>query len=198
MKYPSSIDNLIKCFEMYPGIGPKTAERLAFFTITKMDQEKAYKFSDAIKNAIDNINGCSVCGVLTDQNVCEICLDEERTEKLMIVENSKDVISFEKLGIFRGKYHVLNGNISPLNGIGPNDLNINNLERRITNENIKIVIIALSSTISGEVTALYIKKLLEETDVEVYRIGYGLPVGADIEYTDEITLTKALEGMKKI
>ena len=163
-----------------------------------MDQEKAYKFSDAIKNAIDNINGCSVCGVLTDQNVCEICLDEERTEKLMIVENSKDVISFEKLGIFRGKYHVLNGNISPLNGIGPNDLNINNLERRITNENIKIVIIALSSTISGEVTALYIKKLLEETDVEVYRIGYGLPVGADIEYTDEITLTKALEGMKKI
>lgn len=198
MKYPSSIDNLIKCFEMYPGIGPKTAERLAFFTITKMDQEKAYKFSDAIKNAIDNINGCSVCGVLTDQNVCDICLDEERTEKLMIVENSKDVISFEKLGIFRGKYHVLNGNISPLNGIGPNDLNINNLERRITNENIKIVIIALSSTISGEVTALYIKKLLEETDVEVYRIGYGLPVGADIEYTDEITLTKALEGMKKI
>ena len=198
MKYPSSIENLIKHFEMFPGVGPKTAERLAFFTITKMDKAKALSFSQSITQAIESIRECKDCGSLTDQDVCDICLDDGREDKLMIVENSKDVLSFEKLGVFNGKYHVLNGTISPMNGVGPDDINLSSLTRRIEEESFSEIIVALSSTIPGEMTAQYIKKVLENLPVLVYRIGYGLPVGADIEYTDEITLTKALEGMKKI
>lgn len=198
MKYPESLEQLIKSFEMYPGIGPKTAERLAFFTIDKMTKENAYTFSNSIINALENIKKCNICGALTEKDMCDVCSDSTREKTLMIVENSRDVISFEKIGIFNGKYHVLNGLISPLNGISPEDLNLDSLLDRIKKEEIKEVIISLASTINGEMTSLYIKKLLENEDVLVYRIGYGLPAGADIEYIDEITLSKALEGKRKI
>ncbi|MBP5550424.1 MAG: recombination protein RecR [Bacilli bacterium] len=198
MKYPDSLDKLIKSFSKYPGIGPKTAERLAFYTITKMNKDDCIDFADNLKEAINNIKECEICGLITDKDICNICSDDSRTNELMIVEGSRDVIAFEQVGSFKGKYHVLGGVISPLNGIGPDDLNINKLINRIKAENITDVIIALSANIPSETTALYLKSILEDMNVNVYRIGYGLPVGANIEYLDEITLAKALEGKKKM
>lgn len=196
MKYPASLEKLIKCFSKYPGIGPKTAERLAFYTITKMNKDEGIDFSNAIKEAVNSIKECKNCGFISDDDLCPICKDNERKNDLMIVEGSRDVLAFEALGSFKGKYHVLGGVISPMNGIGPDDLNIDKLVKRIDDEKIENVIIALSANIPSETTALYIKKCLEEKNVNVYRIGYGLPVGANIEYLDEITLSKALEGKK--
>lgn len=196
MKYPASLEKLIRSFSKYPGIGPKTAERLAFYTISKMDKEECMEFADALKDAVQNIKECKICGLITDNDICPICESSERTNELMIVEGSRDVLAFESIGSYKGKYHVLGGVISPLNGIGPDSLNIDKLIKRIKDENIKEVIIALSATIPSETTAIYIKNLLNELNVNVYRIGYGLPVGANIEYLDEITLSKALEGKK--
>ena len=198
MKYPDSLDKLIKSFSKYPGIGPKTAERLAFYTITKMNKDDCIDFADNLKEAINNIKECEICGLITDNDICNICSDDSRTNELMVVEGSRDVIAFEQVGSFKGKYHVLGGVISPLNGIGPDDLNINKLINRVKAENITDVIIALSANIPSETTALYLKSILEDMNVNVYRIGYGLPVGANIEYLDEITLAKALEGKKKM
>ncbi|MDD3192153.1 MAG: recombination mediator RecR [Bacilli bacterium] len=198
MKYPESFDQLVQYFEMYPGIGPKTAERLAMFTITKLDKEKVRLFAQALNQAISKIKTCHICGTITDQEICDICLDETREPSLLVVEQSKDVIAFEKLNHFNGKYHVLAGTISPINGIGPEDIQLSSLLKRIEEEKIKEVILALPSTIPGEMTSLYIQKMVEKMEVSVYRIGYGLPVGADIEYADEITLKKALEGKKKL
>ena len=194
MKYPASLEKLIKCFSKYPGIGPKTAERLAFYTITKMDKEDCLEFSDALKEAINGIKKCKVCGLISDDDLCSICKSDDRTNELMIVEESKDVLSFESIGSFKGKYHVLGGVISPINGIGPDELNIDKLIKRIDEENIKDVIIALSANVQSETTALYLKNILSDKDINIYRIGYGLPVGANIEYIDEVTLSKALEG----
>lgn len=196
MKYPASLEKLIKCFSKYPGIGPKTAERLAFYTITKMNKTDCMEFSDAIKDAINGIKKCKICGMISDHDVCPICESEDRTNELMIVEDSKDVLSFESIGSYKGKYHVLGGVISPISGIGPDDLDIDKLIKRIDDENIKEVIIALNANIPSETTALYIKNRLDGKGVNIYRIGYGLPVGANIEYIDEITLSKALEGKK--
>jgi len=198
VKYPDSLDKLIKSFSKYPGIGPKTAERLAFYTITKMNKDDCIDFADNLKEAINNIKECEICGLITDSDICNICSDDSRTNELMVVEGSRDVIAFEQVGSFKGKYHVLGGVISPLNGIGPDDLNINKLINRVKAENITDVIIALSANIPSETTALYLKSILEDMNVNVYRIGYGLPVGANIEYLDEITLAKALEGKKKM
>ncbi|HHU55850.1 MAG TPA: recombination protein RecR [Acholeplasmataceae bacterium] len=198
MKFPESLENLIKHFQLYPGIGPKTAERLALFTISKLSKESVNSFSKALIEAIEKIKHCDKCGSITDKDICDICNDQDRKEKLMVVENSKDIIAFEKTNAFHGKYHVLNGMISPLNGVGPDDININALFTRVKEENIKELIIALPSTIPGEMTCTYIQKMLENSGVLIYRIGYGLPVGADIEYADEITLIKALEGIKKL
>ena len=198
MKYPDSLDKLIKSFSKYPGIGPKTAERLAFYTITKMAKDEVNDFADSLKDAINNIKECEICGLITDKDICNICSDDARDNELMIVEGSRDVLAFEQVGSYKGKYHVLGGVISPLNGIGPDDLNINKLINRIKNEKINEVIIALSANIPSETTAIYLKSILEDMGVNVYRIGYGLPVGGSIEYLDEITLAKALEGKKKM
>ena len=154
MKYPDSLDKLIKSFSKYPGIGPKTAERLAFYTITKMNKDDCIDFADNLKEAINNIKECEICGLITDNDICNICSDDSRTNELMVVEGSRDVIAFEQVGSFKGKYHVLGGVISPLNGIGPDDLNINKLINRVKAENITDVIIALSANIPSETTAL--------------------------------------------
>jgi recombination protein RecR len=198
MKYPRSLELLIESFQMYPGIGPKTAERLAFFTYLKLKDEDVVRFSENLIKVKEQVKPCKTCGVLTDLAKCEICQDESRERKLIIVESTKDVNVFEKTDQYFGKYHILNGLISPLNGVAPEDINLLNLLSRIDDEKIEEVIIATSATIEGEMTALYIKNLLENKPLKVYRIGYGLPAGGDIEYADEITLIKALEGRKEM
>lgn len=198
MKYPYTLERLIEEFGMFPGIGPKTAERLAFFTILNLEKDDVERFSKALISAKESLRYCSVCGAITDLDICDICSDLDRENKILVVENTKDVITFEKTNQFRGKYHVLNGVISPSQGIGPNQLNLGKLLERVESEGIKEVIVATSASINGEITAMYIKSKLEKTGAKVYRIGYGLPVGANIEYTDEITLIKALEGKREI
>ncbi len=198
MKYPESLQELIDSFMLLPGIGPKTAERLAYHVLLKLNEDQVKKFSDSIKKAYLNVKKCPICGNLTDKDICDICKDETREATIMVVESSKDINAFEKTKQYSGKYHVLNGLISPINGMGPQDININNLFDRIENEKITKIIIATSATIAGEMTAMYIKNILEEKNIEVYRIGYGLPAGGDIEYADDVTLLKSLEGMKKL
>lgn len=198
MKYPDSLQDLIDSFMLLPGVGPKTAERLAYYVILKLKKDQVNKFSESMLTAYSSIKKCSICGNLTENDVCDICTDESRESTLLIVESSRDINAFEKTKQYRGKYHVLNGLISPMNGIGPNDINLGNLFDRINSEKITKVIIATSATIAGEMTAMYIKNTLSESPVEVYRIGYGLPAGGDIEYADDVTLLKSLEGIKKL
>ena len=198
IKYPDNLQKLIDSFKKYPGIGPKNAERLAFFTIMNLKKADALLFSENIINSINSIKKCNVCGMITENDICDICQDNDRENKLMIVEGVKDVMSFEKTNYYKGKYHILNGVISPLNGISGEDLKLDKISERIKNENISEVIISTSSNLDGEMTAMYIKKMLEKEKVNVYRIGYGLPVGADIEYADDITLMRALEGKKEM
>ncbi len=198
MKYPKKFKDLIEGFESFPGIGPKTAERLAFYAISKQSKDASLRFADSLKDAISSICECEVCGMIADESKCEICKDDTRDAKLMIVENSKDVISFEKTNAYKGKYHVLNGLISPTNGIGPDDISIDKLISRLESEQFDEIIVATSSTIDGEITAMYINKLLASKGIKTYRIGYGLPVSTDIEYVDEITLIKSLESKKEM
>ena len=198
MKYPKKFRELIECFESFPGIGPKTAERLAFYTINKQNQELSKKFSKSIEEAVESIHECDICGMITDSNICEMCQDETRLNTLMVVENSKDVISFEKTNAYKGKYHILKGLISPVNGIGPDDIGIDKLLSRIKKENINEIILAIPSNMEGELTSLYIKKILANDDIKIYQIGYGLPAELSVEYADEITLIKSLESKKQI
>ena len=198
VKYPDKLQKLIDSFKKYPGIGPKNAERLAFYTIMNLKKEDALVFSENIVNSVNSIKKCSVCGMITENDVCDICIDNEREKKLMIVESVRDVMAFEKTNFYKGKYHVLHGVISPLNGVSAEELNLDLIKKRIKDENIEEVILSTSSSLDGEMTAMYIKKMLEKENVNVYRIGYGLPVGADIEYADDITLMRALEGKKQM
>ena len=171
IKYPENLQRLIESFKKYPGIGPKNAERLAFHTIMNLNKEDATSFSNNIINAINNIKKCKVCGMITENDICDICNDHDRKNILMIVENVRDVMAFEKINYYNGKYHILNGAISPMNGIGAEDLMIDKIFERIQKEDIKEVIISTSSSLDGEMTAMYIKKYLENYNVTVYRIG---------------------------
>lgn len=198
IKYPENLQKLIDSFRKYPGIGPKNAERLAFYTIMNLKKEDSLSFSQNIVDAVQAIKKCEVCGMITEDDVCDICSSDDRENKLMIVEGVRDVISFEKTNYYKGKYHILHGVISPLKGVSGEDLHIDSIIDRVRRENIKEVILSTSSSLDGEMTAMYIKKILEPEDVNVYRIGYGLPVGADIEYADDITLMRALEGKKEM
>ena len=198
MKYPKALSDLMESLQMLPGVGQKSAERLAFYIATKAPREKVEKLSSDLIQVIDKITECSICHMITDGDVCEVCKDEERTNKIMVVENSKDAIAIEKTEQYHGKYHVLNGVISPLEGVSPNDLYLDELQQRIENENIEEVIVATNATMEGEVTARYINNLLKNKNIKITRIGYGLPAGADIEYADQITLIRALEGRTKI
>lgn len=198
MKYPSSLQQLIECYKMLPGIGEKNAERLAFATL-KFDEEQTNIFSDSIRNIKLKIKKCKTCNNLTEDELCDICKDKSRnSEALCVVENTKNLILFEKANIFNGKYHVLEGLISPLEGINPEDIKINQLINRIKEEKIKEVILALTPSIEGETTSAYILKLLEGLDVSVTKIASGIPVGADMEYLDPLTIARAMEGRNKV
>ena len=199
MQYPEAINKLIDSLMKLPGVGPKTAERLAFFIANKMKEEDVLNFAKALINAKRELVTCSICGNLTDKNPCRICTDNTRDRSIIaVVEENKDLIAMEKMKEYRGLYHVLNGVISPINGIGPQDINIPSLLNRLKDEKVQEVILATNTTIEGESTAMYIAKLLEKTDIKVTRIARGLPVGGGIEYADEVTLLKALEGRREI
>jgi len=198
MKYPNKFKELIDDFGSLPGVGPKTAERLAFFCIDIKNQDKTKKLAKCLDEAVDVIKECKTCGMIADSDLCEICQDDTRDNRLMVLENAKDVIAFEKTKAYKGRYHVLNGAISPTNGIGPDDIGIDKLIARVKNEVFDEIIIATSSNIDGELTALYLNKKLEECNLKAYRIGYGLPASTNIEYVDEVTLIKSLESKKEM
>lgn len=196
--YPKCIRNVIDCFKNLPGIGEKTAERLAF-SLIGFSKENLTSFSAAITDIRDKITTCEICGNIADSNICNICSDKERNNNIIfVVEKAKDISLFEKINIYNGKYHVLGGLISPLDGIGPDDININKLIDRIDKESVHEIIMALKPSIEGETTMQYIKKILENKNVRVTRIATGIPMGTDIEYIDAMTLEFALEGRKDI
>lgn len=199
MIFPKALEELIEEFKKLPGVGRKTAERYSLHVINKLDKEEVHQFSQALSKAKEKLHHCSICGNLTDEEVCSICKDELRDQStILVVENVKDVFSIEKASQYRGLYHVLNGVLSPMEGMGPEDINLNTLWKRVAEKKVKEVIIATSSTPEGETTALYISRVLQEIDVLVSRIGYGVPVGLNLEYADDLTLTKAIENRKKI
>ena len=196
--YPKCIRNVIDCFKNLPGIGEKTAERLAF-SLIGFSKENLTSFSAAITDIRDKITTCEICSNIADSNICNICSDKERNSNIIfVVEKAKDISLFEKINIYNGKYHVLGGLISPLDGIGPDDININKLIDRIDKESVHEIIMALKPSIEGETTMQYIKKILENKNVRVTRIATGIPMGTDIEYIDAMTLEFALEGRKDI
>lgn len=198
MNYPKTIVNIIECFKKFPGIGEKTAERMALSTLN-MEEDTLKLFSESLNNIKKNIKKCEKCGSLTENKLCEICEDETRNHETMcVVEECKNVILFEKIGSYRGIYHVLEGLISPLEGINPEDIHIDKLIKRIKEENIKEVILALKPSIEGETTALYISKILEKEPVKVSKIAHGIPMGAEIEYIDPLTLEMAMEDRREI
>ena len=190
---PNSVRKLIDSFKYLPGIGEKTAERLAF-SMLNFDDDVLTDFSDAIIGVRDKIVKCSVCNNISESDICSICSDKMRKQDtVFVVEKAKDVISFEKLGIYDGVYHILDGVISPMDGIGPEDINISSLVARIKNNNIKEVILALKPSLEGETTMQYITKILSSYDVKVSKLATGVPMGTDLEYIDSLTLEMALE-----
>ena len=196
--YPKTITNLIECFKKFPGIGEKTAERLALSCL-EMDDETIELFTTSLKNSQTKIKKCQKCGNLSEEDLCPICKDSARNKEILcVVEESKNIILFEKIGTFNGVYHVLNGLISPLDGINPEDINIDSLIKRVKDENIKEIILAVKPTVEGETTALYIRKLLEKTDVIISKIAHGIPMGADMDYIDPLTLEIALSERSQI
>ena len=191
--YSEYISRLIEELSRLPGVGLKSAHRLAFHIIN-MPKEQAESLIFSIQNAKKNIRYCSLCCTLTDREICPICASKNRDQKtIMVVENSRDLAAYEKTGRFEGVYHVLHGAISPMLGIGPNDIKLKELIKRLESE-VKELIIATNSTLEGETTAMYIAKLVKPTGIKVSRIASGVPVGGDLEYIDEVTLFRAFEG----
>lgn len=189
-----SLQGLIDRLESLPGIGHKSAQRLAFYLLALPDAEAA-KFVTAITEARAKIHECPICHNLTDHETCPICQSENREKDVIcVVEDPRDVLAFERTKEYKGSYHVLHGTISPMNGVGPDRLRIKELLTRVANENIREVIMATNSTVEGEATAMYIGKLLQPFGVTVTRLAYGIPVGTELEYADEVTLRRALEG----
>jgi recombination protein RecR len=199
MRYPDAIDKLIEALRKYPGVGKKTAERYALYTVNKFSEETIDEIVDAFIRIKEDIFQCPICGNITDTDPCYICRDDSRDKsKIIVVEEAKDVIVMEKTNKFHGLYHVLNGAISPSDGVGPEDINIKGLLERLKDENLEEVILATNLSNEGETTAQYINRLLRDTNILVTRIAHGIPAGGNIEYADEITIFKALEGRRKI
>ncbi len=195
--YPSCVRNLIESLKDLPGIGEKSAERLAY-AILNFSHDKLDNFAESLLE-IKNIKKCSICHNITDKDICNICADEARTyNTIFVVEKPKDVVLFEKMGNYHGKYHVLGGLISPLDGINPEDINIDSLVKRVKENNVSEVIIVLKPSIEGETTMQYIKKILSKYDVKVSTIPVGIPMGTDIEYIDSMTLEMAFEDRRDI
>ena len=198
MKYPSTILNLIECFKKLPGIGEKTAERLAL-SMLNMEDTILDLFSKSLKDVKTKIKRCNICNNLSEEDTCEICKDKNRNKKIIcVVEEPKNVILFEKLNIFEGYYHVLDGLISPIDGINPEDINISSLIDRVKKDKISELILALKPSVEGETTSLYISKLLEKENVKITKIAYGIPMGAEMDYVDSLTLELALENRMDI
>lgn len=198
MYYPEPIAKLIDSFTKLPGIGPKTATRLAFFVINMKDDD-VLNFASSLVNAKRELSHCTICGHITDQDPCSICQDTSRDQSIIcVVQDPKDVIAMEKMKEFRGKYHVLHGAISPMDGIGPEDINVPDLINRLKNEDVDELILATNPNIEGEATAMYISRLVRPSGIRTTRIAHGLPVGGDLEYADEVTLSKALEGRREL
>lgn len=196
--FPQSMNALINEFSKMPGIGPKTAQRLAFF-ILKGSERDARSFADAIIKVKDSVRFCKTCNNLSDSEICDICSNPSRDKHILcVVERPNDVISIEKMGKYNGIYHVLLGALSPLDGIGPKDLKIDELIKRTKKNRIKEIIIATDSNTEGEATALYIIKVLRPSGVKLTRIASGIPVGANLEYADQATLTRAFEGRRLV
>ena len=194
--YPKSANILIELLAKLPGVGKATAQRLAFF-ILKSDQQDNINLSDAIREIKEKIKFCMDCGIMAESEICSICLDENRDEKtICVVEEPQDIYSFEKTNTFKGRYHVLGGVLSPLDGVGPDELNIENLYNRV--EIGMEVILATNPSIEGDTTCLYLSGKLEDRGVKVTRLARGLPVGSDLEYMDELTLVRAMEGRTTI
>lgn len=197
-KYARPLMNLINEFSKLPGVGSKSAQRLAFH-ILSMDEEDVTRLSDAIVTAKRELRRCPVCGNLTDKEPCDICSDDSRDQDLIcVVESPKDVMAMERLDEFKGVYHVLHGAISPVEGIGPEDINLMSLLKRLEGRDVKEVIVATNPTIEGEATAVYISRLIKPAGIKVTRIAHGVPVGSELEYSDEVTLLKSFEGRHEI
>lgn len=196
--YPSSIRDLIECLKDLPGIGEKSAERLAY-AIVGFDKDKLDNFANSLNNIKNNIKRCPICNCITDMDVCYICNDKNRvSDTIFVVEKSKDIVLFEKMGTYNGKYHVLDGLISPIDGINPDDININSLVKRVQDDNVREVIVVLKPSIEGETTMQYIKKILSKYNIKVSKIPIGIPMGTDIEYIDTMTLEMAFEDRKDV
>ena len=196
--YPDSIKNLIESFKYLPGIGEKTAERLAF-SVLELEEEQVELFVESLSDVNEKVHKCVVCNTLTENEKCYICNDESRDNKLLcVVEDTKNVFLFEKLGMFQGKYHVLEGLISPLDGVNPEDIGLDKLIDRITDEKFEEIIFAFKPSIEGETTSLYIKRILDGLNIKTTRLASGVPIGADMEYVDSLTLERALNDRKEI
>lgn len=196
--YPESLRNLIESFKSLPSVGEKTAERFAF-SFLDLDDDQISLFKESMDDVRNKIHPCPICHVLTEDEICSICSDNTRDEKILcVVEDVKSVFLFEKNGFFHGKYHVLNGLISPLDGINPEDIGIDSLLDRINKEKFSELIFAFKPSIEGETTALYIKKVLDGLPVKITKLANGLPIGADMEYMDSLTLERALFDRKEI
>jgi len=197
LQYPEAISRLIESFTKLPGIGPKTAVRLAFHVLD-MEEDDVLMFGKALVSAKRDIAYCSVCGNITDQDPCYVCTDKHRNRTIVcVVQDSRDVIAMEKMRDYQGLYHVLHGAISPMEGIGPEDINVSSLLTRLqADEAITEVILATNPNIEGEATAMYLSRLLKPTGIRITRIAHGLPVGGDLEYADEVTLSRPMEGRR--
>ncbi len=198
MEYTKPLAQLIEFFQKFPGIGPKSAQRMALHLL-KMPLSEVEKFAQVMVNAKTNIHYCEICFNMSASNPCEICSDDKRDKSVIcVVAETKDLIAIEKTREYQGLYHVLQGTLSPLDGIGVEDIRIKELLQRASNEIVSEIILALSPSVEGEATSMYITKLLKPFNIKISRIAFGLPIGADLEFADEITLAKAIEGRRII
>ena len=198
MIYPKAIATLIEQFQKFPSVGPKSAQRMAF-QILKMPLSEVEKFTNSIIEAKKETRTCEICFNISTQSPCEICESNNRNRSIIcVVAETKDLIAIEKTNEYKGLYHVLQGLISPMDGIGAEDIRIKELLNRLTNEEVREVILAISPSVEGEATSLYLTKLIKPCGIKISRIAFGLPVGADLEYADEITLAKAIEGRHEL
>ena len=196
--FPESIKNLIECFKYMPGVGEKTAERMAF-SILEFDEDQVESFAESLHNVKEKVHKCKICNALTEKDVCDICSDTTRNKNVLcVVDDFKTVFVFENMSIFNGKYHVLDGLISPIDGINPEDIGIAKLIDRIKENDYKEIVFAFKPSIEGETTALYIKRVLAGLDIKITRLASGVPMGADMEYIDNLTLERALSDRIEI